>query len=102
MDWPKLDWPKLVKSRWPKRDWPKSVSSDADSGSAKVAIENDAVKVESWRYWSVRRTDYKESDGELMLVMDMHVGECHLEHAEGCDHENLDINLYIVEQKFAR
>ena len=27
MDWPKLDWPKLVKSGWPKRDWPKSVSS---------------------------------------------------------------------------
>ena len=27
MDWPKFDWPKLVKSGWPKRDWPKSVSS---------------------------------------------------------------------------
>ena len=27
MDWPKLDWPKLVKSGWPKRDWPKSVFS---------------------------------------------------------------------------
>ena len=27
MDWPNLDWPKLVKSGWPKWDWPKSVSS---------------------------------------------------------------------------
>ena len=27
MDWPKLDWPILVKSGWPKRDWPKSVPS---------------------------------------------------------------------------
>ena len=26
-DWPKLDWPKLVKSGWPKRDRPKSVPS---------------------------------------------------------------------------
>ena len=30
MDWPKLDWPKLVKSGWPKRDWPKSVPSFDD------------------------------------------------------------------------
>ena len=34
MDWPKMDWPKLVKSGWPKRDWPKSVPSVRDAGTS--------------------------------------------------------------------
>ena len=37
MDWPKLNWPKLVKSGWPKRDWPKSVPSGRTTLSKNVA-----------------------------------------------------------------